>query len=124
MKKGLLGILTTIAIIVILIIGKIKIDAYKITSIAHGEEAKVVIEDMLKGLDEKALTSEGKIKRYKIDDSYTEKNPMGGINLSIIVNGDKEMIINTTLEKYSSSEKYEINSKAVSPKLSQEIRVD
>lgn len=34
------------------------------------------------------------------------------------------MIINTTLEKYSSSEKYEINSKAVSPKLSQEIRVD
>ena len=124
MKKGLLGILTTIAIIVILIIGKIKIDAYKITSIAHGEEAEAVIEDMLKGLDEKALTSEGKIKRYKIDDSYTEKNPMGGINLSIIVNGDKEMIINTTLEKYSSSEKYEINSKAVSPKLSQEIRVD
>ena len=108
----------------ILIIGKIKIDAYKITSIAHGEEAEAVIEDMLKGLDEKALTSEGKIKRYKIDDSYTEKNPMGGINLSIIVNGDKEMIINTTLEKYSSSEKYEINSKAVSPKLSQEIRVD
>ena len=40
------------------------------------------------------------------------------------MNGDEEMIINTTLEKYSSSEKYEINSKAVSPKLSQEIRVD
>lgn len=83
MKKVLVGIVTTIAIIVILIIGKIKIDAYKITSIAHGEEAKAVIEDMLKGLDEKALTSEGGIKSYKIDDSYTEENPMGGINLSI-----------------------------------------
>ena len=83
MKKVLVGIVTTIAIIVILIIGKIKIDAYKITSIAHEEEAKAVIEDMLKGLDEKALTSEGGIKSYKIDDSYTEENPMGGINLSI-----------------------------------------
>jgi len=63
-----------------------------------------------------------KIKSYQIDDSYTERNPMGGVNISIVVNGDKEMIINTTLERYSSSGKYEINSKAVSPKLSQEIR--
>ena len=38
---------------------------------------------MLRVLDENALTPEGKIKSYKIDDSYTEENPMGGINLSI-----------------------------------------
>ena len=118
MKK----IITTIAIIALMIVGMIQIDKYRVKSITHGEEGKAAIEKMLKGLDEKALTPEGKIKSYKIDDSYTERNPMGGVNISIVVNDDKEMMINTTLEKYLSSEKYEINSKAVSPKLSQELR--
>ena len=122
MKKVLIGILTTIAIIATMIIGKIQMDKYRIKSIAHGEEGKAAIENMLKIMDEKALTPEGKIKSYKIDDSYTERSPMGGVNISIVVNDDKEMMINTTLEKYLSSEKYEINSKAVSPKLSQELR--
>ena len=124
MKKILIGILSAVAIIAILIGGKIQMDKYRVKSIVHGEEGKAAIENMLKIMDEKALTSEGKIKSYQIDDSYTERNPMGGVNISIVVNGDKEMIINTTLERYSSSGKYEINSKAVSPKLSQEIRRD
>ena len=97
-------------------------DKYRVKTIVHGEDGKAAIENMLKIMDEKALTPEGKIKSYKIDDSYTYKNPIGGVNISIIVNGDKEMIINTTLERYSSSGKHEINSKAVSPKLSQEIK--
>ena len=122
MKKVLISIVSVIAIIAVLIVGKIQMDKYRAKSIVHGEEGKVAIENMLKIMDEKALTPEGKIKSYQIDDSYTERNPMGGVNISIVVNGDKEMIINTTLERYSSSGKYEINSKAVSPKLSQEIR--
>ena len=122
MKKVLISIVSVIAIIAILIVGKIQMDKYRVKSIVHGEEGKVAIENMLKIMDKKALMPEGKIKSYKIDDSYTYKNPMGGVNISIIVNGDKEMIINTTLERYSSSGKYEINSKAVSPKLSQEIK--
>ena len=122
MKKVLVSIISVIAIISVLIVGKIQMDKYRVKSIVHGEEGKAAIENMLKIMDEKALTPEGKIKSYKIDESYTERNPMGGVNISIIVNGDKEMIINTTLERYSSSGKYEINSKAVSPKLSQEIK--
>ena len=122
MKKIVIRILTVIAVIALLIIGKIQIDKYRVKSITHGEEGKVAIENMLKIMDEKALTPEGKIKSYKIDDNYTERNPMGGVNISIVVNDDKEMMINTTLEKYLSSEKYKINSKAVSPKLSQELR--
>ena len=121
MRKIVIRILTVIAVIAMLIIGKIQMDKYRVKSIAHSEEAKVAIENMLKIMDEKALTPEGKIKSYKIDDNYTERNPMGGVNISIVVNDDKEMMINTTLEKYLSSEKYEINSKAVSPKLSQEL---
>ena len=42
---------------------------------------------MLKGLDEKALTPEGKIKSYKIDDNYTHRNPMGGVSVKIVING-------------------------------------
>ena len=122
MKKVLVSIISVIVIIAILIVGKIQMDKYRVKTIVHGEEGKAAIENMLKIMDEKALTPEGKIKSYQIDDSYTERNPMGGVNISIVVNGDKEMIINTTLERYSSSGKYEINSKAVSPKLSQEIR--
>ena len=122
MKKIVIRILIVIAVIAMLIIGKIQMDKCRVKSIAHGEEGKAAIENMLRVLDEKALTPEGKIKSYKIDDNYTERNPMGGVNISIVVNDDKEMMINTTLEKYLSSEKYEINSKAVSPKLSQELR--
>ena len=106
MKKVLISIISVIAIIAILIVGKIQMDKYRVKSIVHGEEGKAAIENMLKIMDEKALTPEGKIKSYKIDDSYTYKNPIGGVNISIIVNGDKEMIINTTLERYSSSGKY------------------
>ena len=103
MRKIVIRILTVIVIIALLIIGKIQIDKYRIKSIKYGEEGKAAIEKMLKIMDEKALTPEGKIKSYNIDDSYTERNPMGGVNISIVVNDDKEMMINTTLEKYLSS---------------------
>ena len=67
-------------------------------------------------MDSKALTSEGKIKTYKIDFDQVEKNPMGGINISVIVNDNEEMIVNTTLEKNSRGE-YKIDSTAISPEL-------
>ena len=77
MKKILIGILSAVAIIAILIGGKIQMDKYRVKSIVYSEEGKAAIENMLRVLDEKALTPEGKIKSYKIDDSYTYKNPMG-----------------------------------------------
>ena len=77
MKKIVIRILTVIAVIAMLIIGKIQMDKYRVKSIVHGEDGKAAIENMLKIMDEKALTPEGKIKSYKIDDSYTYKNPMG-----------------------------------------------
>ena len=102
MKKVLIGILTTIAIIATMIIGKIQIDKYRIKSITHGEEGKAAIENMLKIMDEKALTPEGKIKSYKIDDSYTYKNPMGGVGIKLIINNDNDLTVKTVLNKYPS----------------------
>ena len=117
MKKVLIGILTTIAIIATMIIGKIQMDKYRVKSIMHGEEGKAAIENMLKIMDEKALTPEGKIKSYKIDDNYTERNPMGGVNISIVVNDDEDMILNTTISQDKYNGGYKTEAMSISPKL-------
>ena len=102
MKKALIGILAILAIISVLIGGKIQIDKYRVKSIVRGKEGKAAIENMLRVLDENALTLEGKIKSYKIDDSYTERNPMGGIEIKLIINDDNELTVKTALNKYPS----------------------
>ena len=107
MKKVLIGILTTIAIIATMIIGKIQMDKYRVKSIMHGEEGKAAIENMLKIMDEKAFTSEGKIRSYKIDEGYTHKNLMGGVIVRVIINDDPELDVETTLNKYPSRGKLE-----------------
>ena len=117
MKKILIGILSIVAIIAVLIGGKIQMDKYRLKSIVHGEEGKAAIENMLKIMDEKAFTSEGKIKSYKIDESYTKNNPMGGIIVRVIINDDPELDVETTLNKYPSRGRLEHGVMSVSPKL-------
>ena len=118
MKKIAIRILTIIVVIALLIIGKIQIDKYRIKSITHGEEGKAAIENMLKIMDEKAFTSEGKIKSYKIDEGYTHKNPMGGLTVRVIINDDPELDVETTLNKYPSRGKLEHGVIITSEKLS------
>ena len=118
MKKIVIRILTVIVIIAMLIIGKIQMDKYRVKSIAHGEEGKAAIENMLKIMDEKAFTSEGKIKSYKIDEGYTHKNPMGGLTVRVIINDDPELDVETTLNKYPSRGKLEHGVIITSEKLS------
>ena len=121
MKKIVIRILTVIVVIALLIIGKIQMDKYRIKSIAYGEEGKAAIENMLKIMDEKALTPEGKIKSYKIDDNYTHKNPMGGVSVKIVINGDESLYLGTILNKYSSSKEYNLGVLSFSPELSKLI---
>ena len=118
MKKILIGILSTVAIIAILIVGKIQMDKYRVKSIVHGEDGKAAIENMLKIMDEKALTPEGKIKSYKIDENYTHNNPMGGLIVRVIINDDPELDVETTLNKYPSRGKLEHGVIITSEKLS------
>ena len=108
MKKVLISIISVIAIIAILITGKkywneyqVKKDADQVEKMVHGEEAKTELEHILKLLDRKALTPEGKIKSYKIDDSYTMKGITEAINVKLIINDDKDLTIKTTLYKDS-----------------------
>ena len=117
MKKIVIRILTVIAVIAMLIIGKIQMDKYRVKSIAHSEEAKVAIERMFKNREDKAFTSEGKIKSYRLNDSKIKKNPMGGIDISIIVNDDEDMILNTTISQDKYNGGYETEAVSISPKL-------
>ena len=117
MKKILIGILSTVAIIAILIGGKIQMDKYRVKSIVHSEEAKVAIKRIFKNRDDKAFTSESKIKSYRLDEGKIKKNPMGGVDISIIVNDDKDMILNTTISQDKYNGGYKMEGMSISPKL-------
>lgn len=116
MKKFLVATITSILLLIGIVAGSIYYEKYKIEHIVKSDKAKTAIENMLKKMENKALTPDGKIKSYKIDYSKVKKNPMGGINISVIVNDNEEMIVNTTLEKNSRGE-YIIDSIAISPEL-------
>ncbi|WP_162836829.1 DUF1310 family protein [Gemella sanguinis] len=120
LKKVLKGIL----IVLLLIIGSVGfilvkeyIESKRIEHIVKSDEAKEVLENMLKKMDSKALTPEGKIKSYKIDFDKVKRNPMGGINIYIIINNDPDMVLDTTLHKGTRGDKYETGARGISPKL-------
>lgn len=117
LKKIVIRIAMVIMVIGVLITGKMYVDSYQNKSIAQSKEAKTAIEKMLKGLDEKALTPEGKIKSYKIDNNYTHRNPMGGVSVKIVINGDEGLYLGTILNKYSSSKEYDLGVLSFSPEL-------
>ncbi|RSJ23767.1 hypothetical protein D8827_04450 [Streptococcus intermedius] len=65
----------------------------KMIQIANSKEAKKVYEDYMKTRDPKALTKEGIIKSYKIDNDSLYYNPMGGMEVTVHINDDKELDI-------------------------------
>lgn len=85
-------------------------------------EVIAVIEKNLKNLDNNAFTEIGKIKSYEIDYNKTYYNPMGGIGFYIIINGDDELSIKTTL--MYDNDKYRLATVALSRDLSKLIRKD
>ncbi|MBC1466614.1 DUF1310 domain-containing protein [Listeria welshimeri] len=103
MKKKWVIILG-IVIIVILGIGvKFYMDEKKINeemmNVVYSDEAKEVFEKRLTNLDAKAFTEEGIIQSYEIDKESIKRNPMGGINVTLIINKDLEWYITYTLGK-------------------------
>lgn len=120
LKKALKGTLVVLLLIigsVGLICGKEYIESKRIEHIVKSDDGKEAIENMLKSMDDKALTPEGKIKSYKINFDKIDKNPMGGINIYLIINNDPEMKLDTTLVKFNKDEKYETGARGISPKL-------
>ncbi|EAD9206133.1 DUF1310 domain-containing protein [Listeria monocytogenes] len=67
--------------------------------VVYSDEAKEVFEKRLTNLDAKAFTKEGIIQSYEINKESIERNPMGGINVTLIINKDLEWYITYTLGK-------------------------
>ena len=72
--------------------------------IVHSEEVKKLIVEELKAIDPNALTENGKIRSYKIDDSSIKHNPMGGIMFDIIINDSISMVGKMGIQKDGGSE--------------------
>ena len=124
LKKVLKGILLVLFIVLSpigLLKGKGYIESKRIEHIVKSDDGKEAIENMLRGIDDKALTPEGKIKSYKIEFDKVKRNPMGGISIYLIINDDPEMVLDTTLHKSTRGDKYETGVRGISPKLSKFI---
>ncbi|WP_330879104.1 DUF1310 family protein [Carnobacterium maltaromaticum] len=84
--------------------GKIYMDSKKLEEmviVVKSEEAKNIFENGLRNLDQKALTPEGVIQSYEIDYDSIEKNPMGGINVTLQANKKNDLYVFFTLNKNS-----------------------
>ncbi|EKZ0313816.1 DUF1310 domain-containing protein [Listeria monocytogenes] len=105
MKKKWI-VLFGIAIMIIFGLGvKFYMDEEKLNKemkqVVYSDEAKEVLEKRLTNLDAKAFTKEGIIQSYEINKESIERNPMGGINVTLIINKDLEWYITYTLGKYN-----------------------
>ncbi|QLB52615.1 DUF1310 family protein [Streptococcus sanguinis] len=89
--------------------------------IAEGKKAQRAIEELLRQEDSKALTEEGIIKEYSINKDKLEYNPMGGLIVELIINGDPELTIKTTLME-ESEEKLEHTGYVISGELAKKLR--
>ena len=74
---------------------------HEMVQIVHSKEVEQLIEEELKTTDPDALTPEGKIQSYEIDDEMIEHNPMGGIMFDVTINGNKEITGSMGLRKRS-----------------------
>ena len=89
--------------------------------IAKGKKAQRAIEELLRQEDSKALTEEGIIKEYSINKDKLEYNPMGGVIVELIINGDPELTIKTTLMEESEG-KLEHTGYVISGELAKKLR--
>ncbi|MCD2250760.1 DUF1310 domain-containing protein [Listeria monocytogenes] len=103
MKKRWI-ILFGIAIMIIFGLGiKFYMDEEKLNKemikVIYSDEAKQVIEKRLTNLDAKAFTKEGIIQSYEIDEGSIESNPMGGIEVRLIINNNSELYASYTMSR-------------------------
>ena len=93
-KKSMIILFSILAVIGITI-GGCSMHQYQkkqeMIAIATSDEAKKVYENHMKALDQNALTDDGVIKSYEIDNESLYYNPMGGMEVTVYVNHDKDL---------------------------------
>ena len=93
-KKSMIILISILAVIGI-VIGGCSMHQYQqkqeMIAIATSDEARKVYESHMKALDQNALTDDGVIKSYEIDNESLYYNPMGGMEVTVYVNYDKDL---------------------------------
>jgi len=99
-KKSMIILFSILAVIGITI-GGCSMHQYQkkqeMIAIATSDEARKVYEEYLKKEDPKALTEEGIIKSYEIDEEKLSYNPMGGLMVRLFLNENKDLRMNFNL---------------------------
>ena len=121
MKKIFVIFLTIITISSAMLLGSCSMlnsrsEKEEIIQIAESKKMKRALENFLKELEPKALTPEGKIQSYEIQKDKIDYNPMGGLNVYIIINGNEVLNIDMTVQEGAGN--YEVVSYGVSQELS------
>ena len=101
MKKVLITVAILMAVIggCSMLISKNEPSHKEMVEVVRSEEAKGIIENLLKDLDKNALTERGKIKSYTIKEDEIQWNPLGGIMVNMIVNEDEDLKFDVTIMK-------------------------
>ena len=128
MKKIFVIFLSIITISSAMLLGScsmlnIRSEKEEMIQIAESKKMKKALENFLKGLDSKALTPEGKIKSYEIQKDKLDYNPMGGLNVYIIINGNEVLNIDMTVQEEDTGE-YEVVSYGIPQELSELLEED
>lgn len=63
----------------------------EIHNLVYGQELKDKLDSYFTKRDQHAFTSEGTIQSYAINPKTVERNPMGGVEFSVSVNGDESV---------------------------------
>ena len=99
-KRKLMWILVSILAVIGMAVGDWAMHQHqekqKMIRIATSKEAKKVYERGIEYENSKAF-SDGLIKTYKIDEDSLKYNPMGGLMVTIIINGNNKLSIDFNL---------------------------
>ncbi|KHD39063.1 DUF1310 family protein [Streptococcus uberis] len=103
--KKIIYILLGLLIAVGILVGGHKLQEKReydqMVEIVESKEAKLVFEKTIFNIEPKAFKDGAIIQKYKIDKDSIKHNPMGGINVTLIINNDKTLKIYSLLNRES-----------------------
>lgn len=71
--------------------------------VVKSNEAKAIFEKEMKDIDHNAFTDKGVIKEYSVDYKTLMHNPMGGIDVTLIINNNDDLNLEASLVDYNGS---------------------
>ena len=77
----------------------------EIHNLVYGQELKDKLDTYFTKRDQHAFTPEGTIQSYAINPKTVERNPMGGVEISVSVNGDESVQVTFIVTRIMPSRK-------------------